>query len=156
MTLPTTTPLGPGILKIGETGTEIDLSCYVNSCTIQADKNQGDSTTKLCGDVKPGAVTYDYHMAGNLDLDLDTGTGFFALSQAQAGQVLSYEFTPHTDTGTKAVGELVVDPLDFGGDATGEAMTSDFDFALIGQPTYTYGTGAAVMASGTDDDEAAA
>ena len=138
-------PLGPGTLHIGVTGTLLDVSCNINNAVIHADKNQGDSTTKLCGTVKPGAVSYDYSLAGNIDTDIAESTGFFALSQTQAGKQLDYTFEPNTDAGTSASGKLIVDPLDFGGDTTGETMTSDFEFALAGAPTYTYG-GAAVMA----------
>lgn len=145
-------PLGPGELKIGTTGTEIDVSCLVNNAVISADKNEGDSTTKLCGTVRPGAVSYDYSLSGNMDTDIGEGSGFFALSQAQAGKQLAYLFTPNTEAGTQAAGTLVIDPLDFGGDTSGETMVSDFEFSLIGPPTYTYGVPLGVSA----EDEPAA
>jgi len=132
-------PLGPGELKLGQTGTELDVSCLVNGATITADKNEGDSTTKLCGTVRPGAITYDYHLDGNVDTDIAESTGLFAMSQAQAGQQIPFSYTPSTDAGTVATGSLVLDPLDFGGDTTGETMTSDFSFTIVGPPTYTYG-----------------
>src|SRR5262245_65238013 len=110
-----TRKLGPGVLKIGATGTEIDASCLVNSCTISADKNEGDSTTKLCGTVKPGAITYDYHMDGNIDTDLGLSTGLFALSQSAAGTQQDFVFIPNEEvvapatTVTEASGTLVID-----------------------------------------------
>ena len=157
MALPDTTrPLGPGTLSIGMTGTEIDVSCLVNNAVISADKTQADSTTKLCGDVAPGAVTYDYTLSGNMDTDNVDPAGFFALSQAEAGQELAYEFTPNTDGGTSAAGTLIVDPLDFGGDTSGETMASDFEFALVGQPTYTYGGAPLAADQDEQQDESAA
>jgi hypothetical protein len=138
VTEPETWPLGPGTLHIGVTGTPIDVSCLVNNAVISAGKNQADSTTKLCGTVKAGAVTYDYSIAGNMDTDVADDAGFFALSQTSAGQELDYTFTPSTDAGTMAAGTLIIDPLDFGGDTTGETMTSDFEFSLVGAPNYTY------------------
>lgn len=141
---PDTFPLGPGTLEIGVTGTEVDISCLVNNAVISADKSQGDSTTKLCGTVKPGAVSYEYSLAGNMDTDIAEAAGFFALSQSQAGQELAYTFTPNTEAGTVASGVLIVDPLDFGGDTSGETMTSDFEFSLVGLPNYSYAGGAAV------------
>lgn len=136
---PPTFPLGPGELKIGTTGTEIDVSCLVNNGVISAEKTEGDSTTKLCGTVRPGAVTYDYTLSGNMDTDVAETSGFFALSQAEPGSQQSYTFTPSTEAGTSASGTLVIDPLDFGGDTVGETMTSDFEFTLVGAPTYAYG-----------------
>lgn len=132
-------PLGPGTLHIGLTGTLLDVSCNINNAVISASKSQGDNVTKLCGTVVPGTVTYDYTLGGNIDLDVGQATGFFALTQTQAGQQLAYEFTPNTDAGTMAAGQLIVDPLDFGGDETTATMAADFEFALVGQPTYTYG-----------------
>lgn len=131
--------LGPGTLHIGQTGTLLDISCNVNNAVIAAAKNQDDSTTKLCGTVVPGAVSYDYTLGGNVDTDIGAATGFFALTQDQAGQQVDFEFVPNTDAVTKAVGKCILDPLDFGGDETTQTMASDFEFAIVGKPTYTYG-----------------
>lgn len=138
--------LGPGTLEIGATGTEIDVSCLVNNAVIAAEKDQGDDTTKLCGTVRPGSVTYTYTLSGNVDTDIDDPAGLFALSQAEPGSQQSYVFTPSTEAGTAASGTLVIDPLDFGGDEMGATMTSDFEFALVGAPTYAYGAPAGAAA----------
>jgi hypothetical protein len=140
MTLPTTTTtLGPGTLTIGEIGTEIDISCLVNNALIGAEKDESDATTKLCGDVRAGTVTYTYSLSGNMDTDVGDAAGFFALSQAQPGTQQSFVFTPNTATGTSAAGILTIDPLDFGADEAGADLTSDFEFTIVGKPTYTYG-----------------
>ena len=132
-------PLGPGTLKIGATGSAIDVSCLVNNVTVAAAKSQDDNVTKLCGTVVPGAVTYDYTIGGNVDTDIAEATGLFALSQSAPGSQQDFTFTPNTDVGTTAAGRLILDPLDFGGSDVTQTMTSDFEFALVGQPTYTYG-----------------
>jgi hypothetical protein len=154
-----TRKLGPGELMIGATGSEIDVSCLINNATIVATKDQGDSVTKLCGTVKPGATSYTYALSGNIDTDVAFASGFFALCADNPGTEQSFSYTPNTDfaapatAGTEAAGTLVIDPLDFGGDTMGETMTSDFEFAIVGAPTYTYSvTGVALSA----DDEAMA
>jgi hypothetical protein len=134
-----TYPLGPGTLTIGATGTPIDVSCLVNNAVIAASKDEGDSVTKLCGTVKPGAVTYTYALSGNIDTDISDPAGLFALSQEEAGGEQDFTFVPSTEAGTEAAGTLIVDPLDFGGDTTGETMTSDFEFTIVGAPTYSIG-----------------
>lgn len=144
VTEPETFLLGPGTLEIGAIGTEIDVSCLINNAVIAADKDQGDSTTKLCGTVKPGPVTYTYTLSGNTDTDVADDAGFFALSQMAAGTEQAFTFTPNTEAGTVAAGTLVIDPLDFGSDESGSTMTSDFEFAIVGKPTFTY-AGAAAM-----------
>lgn len=141
-----TFPLGAGVLKIGATGTEIDVSCLVNNAVIAASKDQGDPQTKLCGTVKVPAPTYTYELSGNLDTDIDDAAGIFALSQAEPGSEQDFTFTPNTDAGTDATGTLIIDPLDFGGDTTGETMTSDFTFTIVGAPAYAFG-GVVVAAS---------
>jgi len=130
---------GPGTLKIGATGSEIDASCAVNSLRITASPDRGDSKTMLCGTVKTGAVRFDYEMTGNLDLDLESGAdSLFALSQANPGSEQAFEFTPNTGGVTSAAGILILDPMDFGADEYGEIMNSDVTWTLKGAPTYTY------------------
>ena len=59
----------------------------------------------------------------------------------------AFTFTPNTEAGTVAAGTLVIDPLDFGSDESGSTMTSDFEFAIVGKPVFTY---AGVAAMGTE------
>lgn len=136
-------PLGPGTLKIGATGTEIDISCNVNNAVLAAEKDEGDSVTKLCGTVVPGAVSYTYSLSGNVDTDIGESTGFFAMTVQNPGSQQHFEFVPNTAAGTEAEGTLIIDPLDFGGDTTTETMTSDFEFTVVGEPTYTFNGGVA-------------
>lgn len=142
--------LGPGELQIGATGTEIDASCLVNNCKITVTKDAADSTTKLCGDEAPGAVTYTFNLTGNVDQDLATTSGLHALSWSAAGTSQGFTFTPNTDVGATAVGTLTIDPLEFGGDEMGADMTSDFEWSCIGKPVITYGTGVVGLEAGED------
>ena len=142
--MPTTTDgtskLGPGTLMIGETGALIDVSCLVNGAKISPSKSQTDPTTKLCGTSRAGTTTYTYALSGNIDVDAGHSSGLFALCMMRAGEPVEFEFTPSTAMGTKATGVLVLDPLEFGGDEYAGDLTSDFEFALVGPPSYTYGS----------------
>lgn len=129
---------GPGTLKIGAVGSEINVECLINGARIAMSKDEGDSTTKLCGTVRPGKVTYTYALSGNIDVDSSDPAGLFALSQASPGTEQPFTFTPSTTGVTSAAGTLIIDPLDFGADEFGADMTSDFEFSLVGAPTYTY------------------
>lgn len=141
-----TFPLGPGELTIGAVGTPIDVSCLINNAVIAADKDQADSETKLCGTVKPGAVTYTFTLAGNVDLDVADASGFWALSQTAAGTEQAFSYTPNNDAGTVATGTLIIDPLPFGGDETGTTMAGDFEFSIVGAPEYAIGGAPLAMA----------
>jgi len=48
---------------------------------------------------------------------------------------------------------LIIDPLDFGGDTTGETMTSDFAFTIVGAPVYTFGGGVVIAAAGATEEQ---
>jgi hypothetical protein len=139
MTQPTpeTFPLGPGTLTIGATGAEIDVSCLINNAVLAADKEQGDSETKLCGTVVPGSVTYTWTLSGNVDLDIATESGLWDLSVTSPGSQQEFTYTPNTDAGTSGEGTLVIDPLPLGGDETGTTMAADFEWAVVGVPTFT-------------------
>lgn len=147
--------LGPGELTIGATGTEIDISCLINNAVLAADKEEGDSETKLCGTVKPGSVTYTYTLSGNVDLDIADASGFWALSQSAAGTEQDFSYTPNTDAGTVATGKLILDPLPFGGDETGTTMAGDFEFRVVDKPTYTFAPPAAAMSANAKTKEKA-
>lgn len=142
MTTPTPAPstlFGPGTLTIGETASAIDASCLVNSLRITTSVDAGDSTTKLCGTVRPGSRTYTWELTGNLDIDDQAGVaGLFDLSQTAYGTEQQFTFTPSTEGGTAAAGTLIIDPMDFGADEFGSTLNSDVTWALTGAPTYTY------------------
>lgn len=130
---------GPGTLTFGEEAASIDASCQVNECTLEPDKETGDSKTMLCGTVKPGVTTYTWTLNGNLDVDSDDPEGLFAYLDAHAGEQVPFNYTP-SNGGTEAAGVIVADPLAFGGDEYGADMSSDFEFDVVGKPTYTYPT----------------
>jgi hypothetical protein len=132
------TTLGPGTLKIGPTATSIDVSCLINNARVEADKDQSDPRTHLCGTSVPGRITYAYKLTGSIDTDSETDAGIFAYSHAHAGEVVDFEFVPNTASGTSAAGTLIIDPLDFGADEYGAPLDSDFEFSIIDQPTFTY------------------
>lgn len=133
--------LGPGTLMLGPSGSEIDASCLVNNARIEMTKDQDDPKYKLCGTATPGKITYTYALTGNVDTDTEDPAGLFAYSQQHAGEQVAFEFTPNTTGVTSAAGTLVIDPLDFGGDEYGAPLDSDFEFSIIGQPTYTFPPG---------------
>jgi hypothetical protein len=112
------------------------------SITHETDKK--DDTTKLCGTVKAGAITFTYKLEGNVDLDTEAGAaGLFALSHDAAGSVQDFTYTANTADGTTATGQVIIEPLDFGGDEYGVDLASDLSWGVVGTPAWTYGTGGA-------------
>jgi len=147
-TLPTDTgQLGPGSLKIGETGSEIDVSCYINDAAIEWTDSKTDDTTKLCGAVRAGVTTFTAQLTGNVDVDAGNESGLFALSWNEKGSQQPFTFTPSTELGTTATGTLTIKPLRFGADEYGADLTSDIAWDIVGDPVLSF-DGAAVAATG--------
>lgn len=130
--------LGPGKLTIGAVGAVIDVACLVNNVAVEPSKSAGDSTTKLCGLVRAGKVTYTFQLTGNIDVDAGTDAGLFALSWSAPGSEQPFTFTPSDDLGTAVAGTLVIDPLRLGADEYGADLTSDIAFDIVGTPTVTF------------------
>jgi len=151
------TKLGPGTLKIGATGTEIDVSCQLNGGRITTNVDTGDPITTLCGTTEQGAMTFDYEFTGNINVDIKAGAqSLFALSWSAKGTPQAFEFTPNTAEGTTATGTLIITPLDLGADAFGDPLASDFTWPIQGEPTFVYGTNPAAAEVGTDEAAPAA
>lgn len=148
--LPTDTgQLGPGVLKIGETGTEIEVSCYINNVAIESSADTTDSTTKLCGVVRKGVTTFTFQLTGNIDVDAGNESGLFALTWNEAGSEQAFVFTPSTELGTTATGTVVIQPLRFGADEYGADLTSDFTWDCVGTPVLSFPDGAVAATGAT-------
>lgn len=128
--------LGPGTLTVGETGTEVDFSCQVTAAHVDTEVDAEDTVTVLCGDSVPGARNYSHVMAGTLLQDLDAA-GIVAYSWEHAGETVPFTFTPVTDLAAEVAGELILDPLTIGGEEAGANMTADFEWPIVGTPTFT-------------------
>jgi len=142
--------LGPGTLKIGETGTEIDVSCLVNNVSIVPDISEGDEKTMLCGTSKRSADTITWALSGNVDVDAGLSAGFFALTWQHIGEIVSFEYTPSEAVGTVVVGSLKLAPLELGADNYGDFLNSDFEFGLDNfdpKTAVTYGDAGAPLAA---------
>jgi hypothetical protein len=129
-------PLGPGTLTIGEVGSEVDLSAQIITCQIEWDKDKDDDITVLNGEVAAGAIKYTATITGEMFQDISDPAGIVMQSWgALKGMQVPFEFTPNTAAATTAVGELIVDPVTFGGDEAEANMTADFEWDIVGEPT---------------------
>lgn len=136
---PKTTKLGPGILKIGATGTEIDVSCNLLGARIKCNVDQDDSVTYLCGDTEPGAMNFDSELTGKIAVDVKDGdASLFDLSWSAKGTEQAFTYVPFTGV-VSASGTLIITPLDLGADEAKATLDSEFTWPLKGDPVFTYG-----------------
>lgn len=129
--------LGPGTVSIGEVGTAVDFSCQVTAAQVEWDVSQDDPTTVLCGESVPGAMTFSATFSGTLFQDLssaDVGGGIVEYSWAHKGESVPLTFVPSTTAGKQVTGTVTLVPLTVGGDEAGANMTSDFEWAFVGDP----------------------
>ena len=132
----TVTKLGPGTLTIGETGTAVNFTCQVTAARVEWAVDAEDAVQTLCGDAVAGARTYSATLTATLFSDLGTTPGIVEFSWSNKGTEQSFTFLPSTTAGVKQVtGTLIVDPISVGGDEVGQNMTSDLEWAIVGEPT---------------------
>lgn len=130
----TTVKLGPGTIQIGMVGTEVDFDCQITAAHVDWTADEGDSVVVLCGETVPGARTYSAVFAGTLLQDLGVDDGIVAFTWDHKGETVPFVFVPNTAAGKSVTGNLIVDPLSVGGDESGQNMTSDFEWAIVGDP----------------------
>lgn len=150
MTAVVPTKLGPGTLKIGEVGTEVDMSCAVSAAGLGTEKDQDDPVPLLCGDNAQSPAEYSGTLTGTVLLDLADPDSIFFFSHTHKGEVHKVTFTPNTVAGTVVTGEVTIDPLEIAGDVKGNA-TADFEWDFVDFPLVTppAGGGAAAAAAST-------
>jgi hypothetical protein len=131
----TATKLGPGTLVIGDTGTDLDLSCQLSAAHIEWDKDKEDDTPVLCGEDVPGGVAYTAKLTATVLLDLSVD-GMVAFTWTNKGQQFPFVFVPNTAAGQQVSGTLTVDPLDVGGDEVKKNMSVDLEWDCVGEPVF--------------------
>jgi hypothetical protein len=137
MTAGETFAAGPGTLQFGETGTEIDISCQVNSMTLTPTKDQGEAKTMLCGTTRVPQAKYTFALVGNFDLDLSDPAGLWQLTVVAPGSQVPFTYTPSTAADVAASGTVQLDPVPFGYEEYGEIINADIEWLLTAGPEYT-------------------
>lgn len=128
--------LGPGTLTFGTTPT--DFSCQVTAATINPSENveEEDAIPVLCGEELTGEdnVTHTFTISGTLLQDL-AADGIVDYTWQNMGQNVPFVFVPSTSAARQVTGTCRIVPLSIGGEVKQRA-TSDFEFAIIGTPTF--------------------
>jgi hypothetical protein len=131
----TATKLGPGVLTIGATGTDLDMSCQVSAAKVEWDKDKEDDTPVLCGETVAGGITYSAKLTMSVLLDL-SDQGMVDYTWLHKGEQMPFVFEPNTTAGKAVTGELIVDPLDVGGDEVKKNMSVDAEWDIVGEPDW--------------------
>lgn len=125
--------LGPGTLTIGETGSDLDLSCQMTEVSITWENDESDPVHVLCGGIVPGDDTFTATLEGVAYQDM-TEAGIVEFSWSNKGSVVPFLFEPID--GASVVGQVKVLPIDLGGEINVK-NTSDLSWPCIGEPVFT-------------------
>lgn len=132
--------MGPGTLTFGAGGDLLDLSLQVTNCRIEPAENvkSTDAVPVLGGDEIPAEESADlrYRLKGNVIQDL-AAAGVCDWTWQHAGEEHPFTFVPNTAAAREVEGTIRIVPLIIGGDVSKtDRPRSDFDYAVIGVPTF--------------------
>lgn len=129
------TVLGPGKLLIGDVSTTTAEREFATQCTkarLKPSTKSDDALVVLSGDSIPGSQTTTWELEATLIQDYDTDN-LAEWCMKHAGKQVPFKFTPNGAAKRMYSGELVLRPIDIGGDVT-KRNTSDVVFPLVGDP----------------------
>jgi hypothetical protein len=129
---PTVKKLGPGTLTVGAVGSPLDFAGRCKSVKIVPSVDQEDDELMLDGTTEAGSRTYTATLEATVKQDDLTAGGLIDYSWAHKGDAVPFTFTPYAG-GRSVTGELVVDPLEIGGDV-GQKNDTDLKWACVGFP----------------------
>lgn len=134
-------PFGPGTLKIGSIGTEVDYSCLVRTAKVTSSVSTSETTTRLCGTKIPGVSSPTAQFTADLDVDGSDTEALFRLCSENAFTIQHVVFTPSTSWGLAAEFDVTIVPMGFGSDgAVGEGMHESVTWDVAGNIEYDDGT----------------
>ena len=128
--------LGPGSLKIGETGSEKEFAIQTTKTTLTPSVDSEDDINTLDGGTLGGDETETWELGGTLHQSYDEDSLLkycFENRFSKTKTALPFTFIPMTDGAQSWTGELKLRALDVGGDVK-KQNTSDFTFPLVGEP----------------------
>ncbi len=140
-----------GTLTFGDVATANNFQAQITNLVIeQQDGDSDDTVVTLSGDsVGGGTSPGAWHATGTMiqDFDQSGGVGMQQWSYENRGTDQPFTFTPNDKaTSPSITGTIGVKFLGIGGD-TNTRVTRDFDWAIPGEPTVTWGSGTGAVAA---------
>jgi hypothetical protein len=127
-------PLGPGSLKIGETGSPQEWAGQLTKAALTPSTDTEDAINVLSGETLDGDDTTTYTLDGTIlqDYDLDS-LELYCFDNKGTDQ--PFVFTPSNAGEVEWSGTVRIRPVVIGGDVK-KRNTSDFSFPVQGDPTH--------------------
>lgn len=137
-TTPYDSRLGPGTLTLG--GTEYGFQAAAVKLTPKA--NSSDGTPTLAVPDPAPETTIDWSLNIDAIQDFENPAGLVNYLMDHALDEVAFTFVPLTEDGTSYAGMVQIVPMEVGGDAGVQVVTS-VELPVVGTPTRTDGTSSA-------------
>lgn len=125
--------LGPGTLRLGETGTEVEFSAQATNIRLSPSANEEDGIPVLSGEEVDGDESIDWTLGGSLLQSFDR-EGLIHWCYTNRLKTVQFEFIPskeESDYGWRGLVKVL--PLEVGGDVK-KKNTTNFEFKCKGEP----------------------
>lgn len=131
-TSPIAQSLGPGTLKFGAVGSEMEFSSRVLKTEYSPELKKESAVEMLDGSVHQPEGTWEGKISGEFYQEYGSQS-LISWCMKHAGELLPFEFRPRNDSPMIFKGKCVIAPVKVGGDPKKENTTS-FDFECVGKP----------------------
>lgn len=128
---------GPGTLKFGDTGDEVEWGTQVRSCTVTPSVDKDDPLEVLSGDKIGGARTETYKLSGSILQSYDLES-LLLWAHVNAGKDIAFTFTPNSAQELGVSGIVTVERIPIGGDVDDQHPEADFEFDGVPGATSPY------------------
>lgn len=126
--------LGPGTLSLDEAGTMKEFTSQITNARWTPSVDQEDPIPVLSGEEIADDPDFTSVLAGTF-LQEYGSEALVTWCYQNRGKVVDFTFTPRTDSVLTITGQCQVIPVEVGGDVK-TRNTSDFEFPVIGDPTF--------------------
>lgn len=127
--------LGPGTLKFGAVGSEIEFSSRVLKAEYSPELKKESAVEMLDGSVHQPEGTWEGKISGEFYQEYGSQS-LISWCMKHAGELVPFEFRPRNDSPMVFKGKCVIAPVKVGGDPKKENTTS-FEFECVGKPEMT-------------------
>lgn len=134
-TTPIAQSLGPGTLKFGAVGSEIEFSSRVLKAEYSPELKKENAVEMLDGSIHQPEGTWEGKISGEFYQEYGSQS-LISWCMKHAGELVPFEFRPRNDSPMVFKGKCVISPVKVGGDPKKENTTS-FDFECVGKPEMT-------------------
>lgn len=127
--------LGPGTLKFGTVGSEMEFSSRVLKAEYSPELKKESAVEMLDGSTHQPEGTWEGKISGEFYQEYGSQS-LISWCMKHAGELVPFEFRPRNDSPMVFKGKCVIAPVKVGGDPKKENTTS-FEFECVGKPEMT-------------------